>query len=98
MGKNLDKLGKIDEFQAPWETATGESEVEKPKLRRWIFGLLKDKASAQDARDEALEKVKEIETERDEVKKELEAKGDPDLAKELEKSRGETAKEKERAD
>ncbi len=98
MGKNLDKLGSLDDFTAPWETATGETEIDKSKLKKFLFGLLSDKAKAQDARDDTAEKLKTTETERDEAKTLVENRADPDLAKELEKSRGETAKEKERAD
>lgn len=67
--KNKDKLGTLDEFRAPWETATGdEAEIDKGKLKRFIFNLLGDKAQAQDARDDALEALEAAETERDEAK------------------------------
>lgn len=67
MGKNLDKLGSLDSFRAPWETEGGsDAEIDKPKLKRWIYGVLGDKAKAQDARDDVQEKLataeKDLET------------------------------------
>lgn len=78
MAKHLDGLKAFDEFRAPWETEGGsDAEIDKPKLKRWIYGILTDKAKAQDARDEAQESIKTIETERDEAKAEAaKANGD----------------------
>ena len=60
MGKNLDKLGKIEDYQAPWETATGsDAEIDSGKLKKFLFNLLTDKAKAEDAaEDAAADKVK----------------------------------------
>lgn len=52
---------KIEDWQAPWETATGESEIDKGRLKRYLYGLLKDKERLQ-------ESVAEVTTERDELK------------------------------
>lgn len=80
MGKHTDALKSFDEFRAPWETADGsEAEIDKSKLRRFIYNLMSDKAKAQDARDEATEAVKAAEQERDEAKDEA-AKASPDEA------------------
>lgn len=67
--KHKDAVKAFDEFRAPWETADGsEAEIDKPKLKRYIYGLVTDKATAQDAREDALAAVTEAETERDEAK------------------------------
>jgi len=64
VGKHTDALKSLDEFRAPWETEGGtDAEIDKPKLRRFIFNLLTDKAKAQDARDEADEALKTAEKE-----------------------------------
>jgi len=98
MGKHTDALGKIDDFTAPWETATGETEIDKSRLRKFIFGLLSDKAKAQDARDEFETKANEKDTEAKAAQKKLEDGTNPDLAAELETERAKTATEKARAD
>ena len=62
----------IDDFRAPWETAGGnDAEIDKPKLRRYIHGLMVDKAKAQDSRVDAEEATKAVEVERDAAKDEL---------------------------
>jgi hypothetical protein len=53
---------KIEDWLAPWETATGENEIDKAKLKRYLFGLLGDKEKLQ-------ERLTESNTERDELKK-----------------------------
>lgn len=66
MGKHTDAVKPLDEFRAPWETESGEdAEIDKGKLKRFIHNLLRDKAQAQDSRDESLEKVKAAEADRD---------------------------------
>lgn len=75
MGQHTDALGTIENFNAPWETAAGEVEIEKPRLKLWIFNLLHDKAKAQDARDETAGKVTEAEKALEAAKTEF-AKGD----------------------
>lgn len=81
---------KIEDWNAPWETATGETEIDKARLKRYIFGLLGDKEKLQerltttsDERDElkkaADEKAREGETETQKLereKKELQAQLD----------------------
>lgn len=71
MGKHTDALKSFDEFRAPWETADGsEAEIDKPKLKRFIFNLIGDKAKAQDARDEAAESLTQAEADLEAAKKE----------------------------
>ena len=53
---------KVEDWTAPWETATGETEIDKPKLKRYLFGLLGDKEKLQD-------RLTESNTERDALKK-----------------------------
>ena len=58
MGKHTDAVKSLDEFRAPWETEGGtDAEIDKPKLRRFIHNLISDKAKAQDAREDAQEKL-----------------------------------------
>jgi uncharacterized protein (DUF3084 family) len=67
--KHTDAVKAFDEFRAPWETADGsEAEIDKPKLKRYIYNLVTDKAKAQDAREDALADLQTAETERDEAK------------------------------
>lgn len=71
MAKHTEAVKSIDEFRAPWETeGGGDAEIDKPKLRRWIHNLLVDKAKAQDARDEATEKVTALEADLEKAKDE----------------------------
>lgn len=67
--KHTDAIKAYDEFRAPWETADGsEAEIDKPKLKRYIYNLVSDKAKAQDAREDALADLQTVEAERDEAK------------------------------
>lgn len=52
---------KIEDWNAPWESETGESDVDKGRLKRYLFGLLKDKERLQ-------ETVTTVTTERDTLK------------------------------
>lgn len=80
MGKHSDKLGKFEDFKAPWETEAGDdAEIDKPKLKRLIFNLKAGEAKALDAQDEAKETISTLEKERDEAKEEAE-KASPDEA------------------
>lgn len=77
MGQHIDQLGSLDNFRAPWESETGEDQTPDPvKLKRYLYNLHLDKATAQDARDEAAEKVTEVEDKLKTAKAEV-AKGDP---------------------
>jgi hypothetical protein len=58
---------KIEDWNAPWETATGESEIDKDKLKRYLFNLLGDKEKLQ-------ERLTGVTTERDELKTAADAK------------------------
>jgi len=54
---------KFEDYRAPWETeAGGETEIDKPKLKRYLFNLIQDKEKAQ-------EREAEVTTERDALKK-----------------------------
>lgn len=77
MGKHTDALGSFENFQAPWETPAGEVEIDKAKLKKYLFNVVSDKAKAQDARDEFAEKVTKAEQELETAKSEA-AKGDPE--------------------
>ena len=90
MAKHIDQLGTIEDYNAPWETAAGETEIDKGRLKKFLFGLLSDKAKAQDARDEALEKIETAEKERDKAKAEA-AEKDPDSAGKIAKLEKENA-------
>jgi hypothetical protein len=91
VGQHTDALGTIENFKAPWETDAGEVEIDKDRLKRFIFNLFTDKAKAQDARDESAGKVTEAEQALEAAKADL-AKGDPTgkiaaLEKELAKAK-----------
>jgi hypothetical protein len=58
---------KVEDWKAPWETETGETEIDKDKLKRYLFNLLNDKEKAQDRATSA-------ESERDGLKNQLEDK------------------------
>lgn len=75
MAKHVEALGSFEAFQAPWETAAGEVEIDKGRLKRYIFNLLTDKAKAQDGRDEAEAKLGSVQSELDVAKADA-AKGD----------------------
>jgi hypothetical protein len=77
VGQHIDQLGPFENFRAPWESETGEDESPNPeKLKKYLYNLLLDKATAQDARDETAEKVTEAENKLKTAKAEV-AKGDP---------------------
>lgn len=86
MGKHTDALKSFDEFRAPWETESGtEAEIDKPKLKRFIYNLFTDKAKAQDAREEAAESVKAIQADLDEAKKEAASANGAEATKKIER-------------
>jgi hypothetical protein len=92
VGKHTDALGTLDSFKAPWESETGQdAELDPVKLKKYLFNLQLDKAKAQDARDEADEKVTAAEKNLKDAKAEV-AKGDPtgkiaELEAELDKAK-----------
>lgn len=99
MGKNIDKLGKYEDWKAPWETEAGEdTKIDKSRLKRLIFNLKLGEATALDNLDEAKESVKTANEERDTAKSEAE-KASPDEANKkiarLEKENAELKSEKE---
>lgn len=95
VGKHTDTLGSFETFQ--WgSNLPDEGEIDRDKLKRYIFNLLTDKAKAQDAKDESDEKVKVAEKAVEDAKAEV-AAGDPSgkiaaLEKELSDAKDETKK------
>ena len=85
MPKHIDTLGKFADYKAPWESETGEVEIDKDKLKKLTYDLRADKAKALDAKDEAAEKLAAAETERDEFKSQVDSK-DPDAAGKIAKA------------
>jgi hypothetical protein len=74
---------KVEDFTAPWETASGETEIDKARLKKYLFNLLHDKEKLQESvaavtkeRDDlktaADAKSREGESEVDKLKRELE--------------------------
>ena len=97
MGKHTDAVKPIEEFRAPWETADGsEAEIDKPKLKRYIYNLVTDKAKAQDSREEALENVKTLEADLEEAKTQAASANGPEAQKRIDKLEGELEKAKGR--
>lgn len=73
MPKHIASVPKLDDFKAPWETDAGEdAEIDKSKLKKWIHNLITDKAKAQDARDEAVEKIAAFIADNSKLKEEIE--------------------------
>lgn len=65
-----EKLGSLADFKAPWESeAGGDAEVDKSKLKNLIYNLKADLAKARDAGEDLKATLSEVETERDEAKK-----------------------------
>lgn len=84
MAKHLESLKPIDEFRAPWETEGGtDAEIDKPKLKRWIHGILSDKAKAQDARDDVQAKLTEAEAALETAKAEAATANGPEAQKKI---------------
>lgn len=84
--KHKDAVKAYDEFRAPWETPDGsEAEIDKPKLKRYIYNLVTDKANAQDSREDALADLSVAETERDEAKTEAANANPVEAQKKIEK-------------
>lgn len=97
MGKNVDKLGSVDDYRAPWETESGsDAEIEKSKLKRYIFNLALDKAKAQDARDEAAEKVTTAEADVEKYKKQAADASGEEVTKALAKAEKDLAEAKDK--
>ena len=93
--KHLDALKPFDEFRAPWETEGGsDAEIDKSKLKRWIYGVLTDKAKAQDAREDALESVKTLESDLEQAKKEAASANGDEATKKIAKLEKELAEAK----
>lgn len=86
MGKHTDAVKPFTEFRAPWETETGdEADIDKPKLKRYIYNLVTDKAKAQDSREDAVEKVSTLEKDLEEAKKEAASASGEEATRKIEK-------------
>ncbi len=84
--KHQETVKSLEEFRAPWETADGsEAEIDKPKLRRYLHGLLVDKAKAQDSREDAIAELAETEKELETAQSDLEKANGPEAQKKIEK-------------
>jgi hypothetical protein len=68
VGKHTDKLGEIADFRAPWETESGEdADIDKSKLKRFIFNLKKGEATALDSVEDSKAAVTAAEKARDDA-------------------------------
>jgi hypothetical protein len=83
--KYIEQLGSFDNFQ--FASVLTAEDIDREKLKKYVFGLLTDKAKAQDARDSAIAATDSVREELTEAQAQLSKRGDPDLAKELEKER-----------
>jgi len=84
--KHLDAVKPLSEFRAPWETEDGsEAEINKVTLKKYIHNLITDKAKAQDARDETVEKLTKAETDLAEAKEAAATANGPEVQKQIDK-------------
>lgn len=84
--KHTENVPSLSDYRAPWETESGEeTEVNKPKLKSYIHGLLVDKAKAQDAREDAKAEVETITAERDDFKEQAANANGPEAQKQIDK-------------
>lgn len=97
MGKNVDKLGGLDEYRAPWETESGsDAEIDKPKLKRLMFNLKLGEAKALDAKAEAEEKVTAAEADVEKYKAQAADASGEEVTKALAKAEKDLAEAKEK--
>lgn len=86
MPKHADAVKSFEDFRAPWETEGGtDAEIDKPKLRRYIYNLIVDKAKAQDSRDDTATKLEETEKALETAKAEVADASGEEAAKKVEK-------------
>lgn len=98
MGKHTDELKTFEEFRAPWETEGGtDAEIDKSRLKRWIFNLLSDKAKAQDAREEAAEKVTSLESDLEQAKTEAASANGDEAQRKIDRLEKQLTEAKEKA-
>lgn len=81
MPKHLDQLGSFENFQ--FSSVLTAEEIDRDKLKKYVFGLLTDKAKAQDARDAAKSETAEVQTELDEANVKLSSNAPADLQAKL---------------
>lgn len=96
MPKHIETLGSFENFE--FNSLLTADEVDVEKLKKYVFGLLTDKARAQDARDAAKVETSDVQRELDETKAELSSKGNPDLAAKLKKAEDERDEWKTKAE
>lgn len=84
MPKYLDQLGSYDNFE--FSSVLTAEEIDRDKLKKYVFGLLTDKAKAQDARDASKAETADVQAELDKANADLSSKGNPDLAAKLAKA------------
>jgi hypothetical protein len=82
--KHIEKLGPYENFEFSSLLTAEEPDLEK--LKKYVFGLLRDKAQAQDARDAAKADTTEVQTELDEANAKLSSNAPADLQAKLAKS------------
>lgn len=87
MPKYIDQLGSFENFE--FSSVLTAEEIDREKLKKYVFGLLTDKAKAQDARDVAKAETAEVQTELDTANAELSSKAPADLQKKLQKAESE---------
>lgn len=72
MPQTKDKQGlpKLDEWKAPWEVdgdgkdiPEDEQEIDKPRLKKYLHGLLSDKINIRKSLDDQTQRVQELEAE-----------------------------------
>lgn len=98
MPKHIDNVPALAEFRPPWITEDGnEVEIDKDKLKKYIHGLVTDKAKAQDARDDEATKVKDLTGQVDTLQKQVDEKNGPDSTALVEAERSKTKAAEERA-
>ena len=84
--KHTENVPALSDYRAPWETESGEeTDVNKPKLKSYIHGLLLDKAKAQDAREDAKAEVETVTAERDDFKEQAANANGPEAQKQIDK-------------
>jgi len=93
MPKHIEAIPALDNFRAPWETEGGtDAEIDKPKLKKYIHGLVTDKAKAQDARDDAKEQVTTLEATNEDLKTQAESANGAEATKKISKLETDLAK------
>lgn len=84
--KHTEAVKSYEEFRAPWETADGsEAEIDRPRLKRYLYNLTVDKAKAQDAREDAVTELTEAQASLEKAEADLETASGPEAQKKIDK-------------